>query len=204
MLGTAREYYTPGPNDYVVGRMPTISGQGDAQSRKYHKYVGKSGRIWLVANQPNAADNIYVEGGEGSKGFGGSTLTFPLVEGGEVNLKGPWHTNSSALFQDTGIDIRDKYYVMVVIGKDVKYGKNYETIVHEVIHQDHEPVLGIFHRGDVLGRELAQKLGHQVFVVDQTLGGGHYRFVKPDDKFYWEQEHKPVDASPAQTGIIFS
>jgi hypothetical protein len=199
------EPYMPNENDHVLRGYRMISGQGEAQSKKYFKHIGKSGKIWLIADQPNSADNIYVEGGPNSRGFGGSTLTFPLVEGGEINLKGPWHSNDSALFNDTGIDISDKHHVMIIIGEDVKYGKNNETIVHKVLFKDDEPVLGVFHRGDVLGREWAQKLGKRVFVVDETTGGGCRRFIEPTAIFYWETEHKSIDdVSPAQAGIIFS
>jgi hypothetical protein len=228
--GTAREYYIPGPDDYIVGRMPTLCGQSEAQDRKYFKHIGKSGKIWLVADQPNSADSIYVEGGPNSKGFGGSTLEFQLVSSESIKcatpsdihrakngfhsdtfkyaetikLKGPWHSNDSALFADTGIDIRDKHYTLVVIGEEVKYGKHYETIVHKVLYKEEEPVLGFFHRGDILGREWAQKFGQRVFTYRQSRGGSTLGFVEPDAVFYWEKEHKPVTASPAQTGIIFS
>lgn len=164
------------------------------------------GKIWLIADQPNSADNIYVEGGPNSRGFAGATLRFPISGSDEVvELKGPWHSNDSAFFNDTGIDISDKHHVMIIIGEDVKYGKNNETIVHKVLFKDDESVLGIFHRGDVLGREWAQKLGRRVFVVDETTGGGTRRFIEPDAIFYWETKHNTIgDVSPAQAGIIFS
>lgn len=203
LYGTAREYYIPGSNDYVVGRTPVICGQSEAQGRKYFKHIGKSGKIWLVADQPNSADNIYVEGKPGSDGFGGATLEFPLTDSEEIiKLKGPWHTNDDALFADTGVDVRDKHYLIVVIGEEVKYGKHYENIVHKVLYKDDEPVLGLFHRGDILGREYAQKLGRRVYVVRSSMGGGCYGYVEPDAIFYWEHPHDPVTASPNQAGII--
>lgn len=198
--------YIPTENDHVIRGYRMISGQGEAQSKKYFKYIGKSGKIWLIADQPNSADNIYVEGGENSRGFAGATLSFPISGSDEiVKLKGPWHSNDSAFFDDTGIDIRDKHHVMVIIGEDAKYGLNGETIVHKVLHKDEEPVLGVFHRGDVLGREWARKLGRRVFVVDETAGGSTRRFIEPDATFYWEKEcTNSIDgASQAQAGIIF-
>ena len=71
-----------------------ISGQGDAQSHVYRLLHGKSGRRWLVAVQPNEADNIYVEGRAGSDGFGGATLKFELENGETVALTGPWKTGA--------------------------------------------------------------------------------------------------------------
>lgn len=198
-----REYYIAGDNDYVVGRSPMICGSYEAEIRKYHKFIGKSGKIWLIADEPNCADHIYVEGGEKSRGFGGRTLKFPISGSDEVvELKGPWHSNGEAFTNETGVDISDRYLTHVVIGKEVKYGKSYETIVCDVVYKDEEPQIGSFHRGDILGREWAQKLGHRVFVVTDTQGGGSRGYVDIGISFYWEREHEPVDASPMQSAII--
>lgn len=199
-----RQFYTPTDNDFVVQRMPMICGSAEAESRRYHKYIGKSGKIWLVADQEDAAANVYVEGGPNSDGFAGRTLTFPLVDGSEIKLKGPWHTNSDSLFQDTGVDVRNRVYTFVVIGRRVEYGEHYETICADVIFKDDEPQLGSFHRGDELGRQFARQEGKPVYVVRQSKGGGCYGFVKPDDVFYWEKDSKPSIASAAQDAIIRS
>jgi hypothetical protein len=205
LYGTNKEFYEPTANDYVIGRRPMTCGSAEAESRKYHKHVGKSGKIWLIADQPNSADHIYVEGGPNSDGFGGRELTFPLVDGTEIKLRGPWHSNGQAFVDDTGLsEILDKYYTIVIIGKEVKYGKHYETIVKDVLYKNTNWVLGPFHRGDILGREYAQMLGHKVFVVDITQGGGSHRYVEPDTKFYWEKENKPVISSDQQAKIIMS
>ncbi len=201
-----REYYIPTNKDWVVSRLPMICGQAEAQSRTYFKHIGKSGKIWLISTDPNCADHIYVEGEPGSDGFGGSTLEFKVTypENETIQLKGPWHSNSGAFFNDVGIDISDKHYVMVVIGEDVRYGRNYENIVYRVLHQDKEPVLGTFHRGDVLGREWAQKRGQRVYVIDQSMGGGRYRFVEPNAEFYWEKKHPVIDVSSNQLNVVMS
>ena len=120
-----REVYVPTENDFVVGRQPIICGSAEAESRKYYKYVGKSGKIWLVADQEDAAANIYAEGGPNSDGFGGRTLTFQLVNGSEIKLKGPWHTNAQALFEETGIDVRDRHYTFVVISRRRESGVHF-------------------------------------------------------------------------------
>ena len=46
-------------------------GSEEAEKRCYKLLRGTSGRRWLVALQPNEADNVYVEGEVGSDGFGG-------------------------------------------------------------------------------------------------------------------------------------
>lgn len=186
-----------------IGRQPMISGRGSAESRRYRKYLGKSGRTWLVADQPNPAANIYVEGGPNSRGFGGSTLTFPLVDGGEVSLKGPWHTNSDALFADTGVDVRDKHYTFVVISRRRESGPIFETICVDVLYRDEEPQLGSFHRGDLLARQWAREIGAPVHLYSSSEGGSSSGFVKPDQTFYWEKDASAAtDLSAAQDAIV--
>lgn len=200
----AREFYIPTDNDYVIERQPMVCGSAEAESRKYHKYVGKSGKIWLVADQEDAASNVYVEGGPNSDGFAGRTLTFSLVEGGEVSLKGPWHANSDSLFADTGVDVRDRVFTFVVISRDRKSGEHYESIMVDVLYRDEEPQLGSFHRGDVLARQWAKEIGAPVFLYSQSKGGSSCGQVKPDQVFYWERDNKASIATAAQDAVIRS
>lgn len=201
---STREFYTPTDNDYVVGRLPMVCGSAEAESRRYHKYFGKNGRTYLVADQPDAGANVYVSGGPNSDGFGGRTLTFPLVEGGEIKLKGPWHTNSGDLFANTGVDVRDRHYTFVVISRGRESGEHYESIMTDVLYVDNEPQLGSFHRGDSLARQWAQHLGVPVYLYSQSSGGSSCGQVKPDAVFYWERDEKATTASAAQDAIIRS
>lgn len=199
-----RQFYTPTDNDFIIQRQPMICGSAEAESRKYHKYLGKNGRTYLVADQPDAGANIYVEGGPNSDGFGGRTLTFPLVDGGEVKLKGPWHTNSGDLFANTGVDVRDRHYTFVVISRRRESGKNYESIMVDVLYKDDEPQLGSFHRGDLLARQWAKETGAPVFLYSQSSGGSSCGQVKPDQVFYWEKDTKPSTATASQDVTIRS
>lgn len=186
-----RTFYTPTENDYVIQRQPMRSGQGEAQSRKYHKYLGKSGKTWLVADQPNAGANIYVSanpeelkpGYRGFQGFGGSTLTFPLVNGGEIKLQGPWHSNSGALYEDTGIDVRDKHYTFVVVSRRRESGGHYEMIMADVIYRDDAPVLGPFNRGDAIAEELLKTTGaDSLCLYSESEGGSSCGFKHTEGK----------------------
>jgi hypothetical protein len=201
-----RQYYTPTENDYVIGRQPMRCGSAEAEERRYHKHIGKSGKIWLVADEEGAAAHVYVEGGPNSDGFGGRTLTFPLVDGTEVKLKGPWHANSDAMFADTGIDVRNQHFTSVCISEGVEYGRNYETICRGALYRD-ENVLGSFHRPDEIAREWARKLGHRVYMAAQSDGGGHYCFIEPDAVFYWEKKSNSkftADLTANQAAIVMS
>lgn len=199
-----REYYTPTENDYVIQRQPMVCGSSEAESRRYYRYLGKNGRTYLVADQPDAGANVYVEGGPNSDGFGGRTLTFPLVDGGEVKLKGPWHTNSGDLYQQTGVDVRDKHYTFVVVSRRRESGKNYESVCVDVLYKDAEPQLGSFHRGDLIAREWARKLDQKVHLYSASKGGSSSGFVEPDQVFYWEKSTTATVSSSAQDAIIRS
>lgn len=199
-----RQYYTPTENDYVIHRQPMICGSFEAESRRYYKHLGKDGRMYLVADQPDAAANIYVEGGPNSDGFGGRTLTFPLVDGGEIKLKGPWHTNSEDLFRNTGVDVRDRHYTFVVVSRRRESGKNYESICADVLYRDDRPQLGSFHRGDVIAREWARSLNQKVHLYSQSSGGSSSGFVEPNAVFYWEKDTKTGAVTSAQDAIIRS
>lgn len=135
-----------GPNDYAIERGGMKCGQSEAQARRYRKYNCAKG-VWLVADQPNAADNVYFHNPRDTKsdGFGGATLRFPLVEGGEYVAKGPWHADSKGLFQDTGVDVRATCLTFVVLskGQDSHWP---DCIMRDVVYKDADWTLGTFDR----------------------------------------------------------
>jgi hypothetical protein len=143
-----------------------ISGIDEALSRKYHKHIGKSGKIWLVSNELACAENIYVDGGAGSRGFAGRTMTFELVDGSTVNLIGPWCSNTEALFVDTGIDVRDKFYTWGCIGTS-RSGNG----ISNLIYFDTDPVLGTFNRIETLAKQLSEERQQCLYYYSQTRGG---------------------------------
>lgn len=176
---------------FEIGAYRMFSGSAEAAKHKYHKYVGKSGRIWLVADIPNAGENVYVEGGPNSDGFGGSELKFELQGSDEiVTLKGPWHSNSEALFEDTGVDVRDRFYTFCVIAKwrDTEIdpiNRHYpRTVMNGVLYRDEQPVLGSFDRPEIkkLAKDFANSLQHSVYVYKETRGGSSNVPVDPDGK----------------------
>jgi hypothetical protein len=160
-----------------------ICGSANAEKRVYKKLVGKSGRIWLVAIQENAADNIYVSGGKHSQGFAGRTLTFKVDDGSDISLAGPWHSNSAALLADTGVDVRDKYLTFGVIGLGREYGQVqglHPITIKDVIHVDSQWMLGTYDRIDVLAQQHANKLGKAVAYFIKSKGGTTSGFTKPE------------------------
>ena len=151
--------------DYTIkhdNRM--ICASAEAEERTYDKHIDRDGRIWLVARQDNAGDNIYCEGS--GEGFGGRLITFKLANGGSIALKGPWHTNSQALYMATGVDVRDKHTSWGVIAAS-REGDTYRG----VIHLDREWVVGHHDRIERLAKSLAVLQGCRMHYYKQTAGG---------------------------------
>jgi len=164
--------YVAKPGEFVTEDYRMFSGQGEAVSNKYHKYLGKSGNTWLVADNDHAAENVYVTANPKNikgNGFGGATLKMPLVEGGEFLLNGGWNGNSEALFEDTGIDVRNQCRTFVVLSKEMVYTDDdtYRTILRDIVYMDKEPTLGLFSRN----KELIKKFPEAKYCYMQSRGG---------------------------------
>jgi len=169
---------------------PMTCGQSEAQERTYKLITGKTGRRWLVAIQPNEADNVYCEGGPNSDGFGGATLTFKLDDGTTIALAGPWHSNADSLFDDTGYDCRDKYTSLGIIGLGRESDWNKGDLYKEVLHYDKKPVIGNFDRIEKLAQEKANELGKEIFYSVRTSGGGCSWCCQPKGAFVSREEGK--------------
>lgn len=79
---------------------------GDTRKIRFRKYIGKSGRIWLMGICTNPRNELYVSSSEGDiGGYGGGTLKFQLEDGSIISLRGPWHSNPTAFTRDTGIEL---------------------------------------------------------------------------------------------------
>jgi hypothetical protein len=168
--------------DFQVKPIIMKSAFAEAAKNTYHMVKGKHGQRWLYSSAENSADNIYVEGGEGSQGFGGSTLEFKLVSGEIVSLKGPWHSNPESLFCETGLDLRDKHATFGVIGQ----GRNYEYGLHSpiitgVLYKDQDWIIGSFKRVEYLAKEIAKELEMDVMYYSQSMGGSSCSLVKFQD-----------------------
>ncbi len=148
------------------------AGRTGATSLKYRVHHDGE-RRWLVPDSEAPADNIYVEdlNPDSSEGFGGATLSFGLVDGETLALKGPWHSNSEALFKATGIDIRDKHRTQGIVALKREHLQG-RTEYDEVLYQDEAPVIGTFHRVDAIAQRLADELGQPVYYAVKSAGGG--------------------------------
>lgn len=180
---------------YIIAGYQQFSGSAVAEAREFNLYRGKSGRRWLVASDvPNKAEYVYVEGGPGSKGFGGRTLRFKIADGETIELTGPWHSNSRDLFADTGVDVRGMTLAFYVIG--IRRGKTKikcdtawgprefdRDTIEDVWYIDEAPMLETerVNHPKKMARELADKLGHSVMLLCSTMGGNSNGPVNPTD-----------------------
>jgi hypothetical protein len=181
----------PGPIGFRING-PMISAQGDAvedasgKERLYCVHMGtepktKRKRRWLVADQPNAADNVYVEGGHGSQGFGGATLTFKLMDGTYLSLKGPWKGNAEQMYLETGVDVRNTYTTFGIIALRRETGKGFDDdSFYDILHLDAVPKLGIYDRIEDLATTMCMDLKTKVWYSMRSLGGGHASWKDPE------------------------
>ena len=142
--------------------------------KTFKKVIGKSGVIWLIGNLPNAANHIYVSDDCHGGSFG-QRLSFQLEDGTEEVLIGPWHSNSESLFNDTGIDIRNKHVTLVVVSQS--RGLN---TCDDVVYIDDAPVVGEFDRGKEIAQRIANQLGGQVYLYSRGLSGSSSTPIKPE------------------------
>lgn len=162
--------------DFKIEPMPQVSAYKVILERTYHKVIGKSGNIWL---HDDLGSTIYFSAPDpNSQGFGGRLIPFPLKDGSTLKLKGCWHSNSTALFEDTGVDLREKHYTYgaysLEINKDC-------SVLPNCIHADTEPTLGLFNRIELAAKEAAKKLQQVVYFYSSSEGGSHRSSINPKD-----------------------
>lgn len=155
--------------DIVVAKLGMISALGEQGRYRYKRYKGKT-CVWYVADVENDGDFIYCDTGrKNSEGFGGRELEFSLVNGSVVKVKGPWQSNSSSFFEDTGVDLRKKHLTSVVISRGRRQDEFYNTVMQDVVYYDERPMVGSFDRWKEIAKEL--KVEGPMFYYKRSLGG---------------------------------
>jgi hypothetical protein len=153
------------------------SAQDDIQSKLWDKHIGKSGKIWLLPHNEEANTMVIVEGGPNSDGFGGAELTFNLFGGGEIKLKGPWSSNYDSLFDDTGIDRRNRFRSWGCIGRHRSYhtspgGYDSRAVICDLLYWDPEGgLIGSYDRIERMAQRLAYQRDEVLFKFQGHYGG---------------------------------
>jgi hypothetical protein len=151
------------------------SRSAEAEAKKYRIALGKSSEIWLY----NTGDNVYTQGGPNSDGFGGRSLKFTLSNGYDfIELKGPWHANSDALFKATGIDIRNQHLTIGVIGKSRSWN-NGRCVIEDILYFDKEPKFGCYDRVRKLAEDMASSMNETIYYHMSSISGASNGPVNP-------------------------
>lgn len=189
----------------VVASRVMVSAQGERAKITLWDYaVEADGTYWLWpaagTDEPGAmvhcGDDVRA-GRPRSEGYGGACLTFPTRDG-PVVLQGPWHSNTDALFERTGVDLRDKHKTWGVIGLNRRHDRAYNTVVVGVVHLDPPGgVVGRYDRIKTLAQQLADQFDRPMMCHMRSAGGGSEGFETPTG---WDQQRIKAFFQPPAVG----
>ena len=169
-----------------------ISGQAEQASVELWNYViDPEGTHWFwPAKHAEPGAMVHcgspVIAGKRSNGYGGATLKFNTPDG-VIPIQGPWHSNTDALFEKTGIDLRDKHLTYGVIGTGREH-PNHRTVITGVVHADPEGgVLGHFDRITAKAQELADEHQQPFYYYTRSRGGSSCGPIYPTG---WTHEQR--------------
>ena len=153
----------------------------------WKKIPGKSRNWYLpIINGQEVVDGIHCDNGkskEYSEGYAGRTATFKLEDGTEDQVQGPWHSNSAAFFEDTGVDMQDKHLTWgVIYTKEIR--RDYMTAIidqKDIYHIDEGWTQGKFQRIEELAQKLANTHGLRMFYYAQSSGGSRQFKAEPNE-----------------------
>jgi len=157
-----------------------ICASSEAVMCEYNMHKDANGRIWMIPTQKAAGDNIYCgyDYDTKSEGFGGQWLTFKVTgEDQTIRLQGPWHSNSNALFQATGINVRNQHLTQVTISRG-KINNVMKDVIVDFL--DDEPKLGLFDRGTKLAQEFVNFVEYPVCCYIKSSGGSSTCWIYPE------------------------
>ena len=177
------------PETFVSWPLHIKSGQAEAVNRRYHAIEYAPNNYWLYADEPAAADHVYVGCSDldhKSEGFGGATLSFDLIDGSVLKLKGPWKASAKKMLRATGVDITDRYSSRGVIAfskptHDRNGGGYFGTDTYtDLVHLDEDWVIGDYDRIDCLAQDIANETGRLTYFYAETQGGSHSGCREPE------------------------
>jgi len=167
-------------DEIIINETAIISAITEVKARTFQKVKGKK-HTWYIAIQKNAGDYIYCASETNRGGFGGSEIEFNFPDGTCDKVKGPWHSNTTALFNDTGIDLSDQHATFGVICKEIEHSRSdYQKIAKGIFHIDDDWVVGKFNRIEDLAQKIANEKGERVKYYSQSTGGSSSFYKDPE------------------------
>lgn len=166
--------------DIKIKELPMIwGGPKDAP----YKMVQGNRAKWFYKPGPFAADDgIFMDGGKGSNGFGGRTITFQIDDGTTYDSIGPWRAGADAMLEDTGVDIRNSYGSRLVLSRGIKSDGHYGSVYLDVVYHEEHKVEGLFERAYELAKQKVKEMNEPLFYYIETAGGTQSGKMKPEDK----------------------
>lgn len=116
----------------------------EIQNKLFRSVIGKNGATYFYNGNPTS---VWVDGDQ--EGSGGRTISYEMMDGDTVSLKGPWNSNPKDLLEQTGIDLTKMSYSFGLVFKtrqdalDFQNGKDVEPVL-----SDKEWTLGEFDGGE--------------------------------------------------------
>ena len=146
----------------------------------YRHIKGKSGNWYIQINAYDLAGKIFFSSFSNilSEGFGGRELEFKLEDGSIAKEQGPWHSNSTSLFEDTGFNLKNNHLTWGIIGLD-RDGDFYNQNMIDVLYVDKDWIEGSFDRIKILAQKISNKIQKPVIAFSQSSGGSSTTTYKP-------------------------
>lgn len=191
---------------YIERNPATVCAQAEAERREYKMVLDRDQRcVWfydLTDKSPGSTVHVHDPQDEKSDGYGGRVITFKIGKTAEYLAKGPWHSNSDALFECTGVDLRDKHLTFGCIAKYRGYETGGRTYLEGILYIDKEPTLGTFGRIREMAKKMATEAGHPIAYHSESSGGSSNGYEVPEgtdwrswDGWFKTQLPQPVASS---------
>jgi hypothetical protein len=162
----------------LSSRLRMISAHGEQAAIELWETVERDGTRWFwPADHSTPGEHVHVYACP-SDGYGGAVLRFRCKDA-TYECKGPFHSNTDALFAATGVDLRDKHRTWGVVAQRREW-EGLDEILHSILHEDPpEGVIGTFNRVDEIAQKLADERREVLAVYSQSRGGSSSGWAYP-------------------------
>jgi len=144
----------------------------EIQNKLFNSVVGKNGKTYFYNGNPTS---VWVDGDH--EGSGGRTISYEMMDGDTVDLKGPWNTNAKDLLEQTGIDLTKMSYSFGLVFSTRQEALDFQEGQHIMpLWSDESWTLGNFDGGE---KRMKDKIDgfhrsmKRVFIQRRWAGSNH-------------------------------